>query len=205
VDDRSTGVGGLTPALAGDREPPPPVHFSGLIDDFTPSAAVVAGSPYEMHGKWWLDVDLRRGTAKFSAEMNMETSDYGIAQGSVNKDDPTSRVAHTHHISMTDGVITTDWMTACPAFNPVVTGGFVITGPAVVTGNGSPAKFGNPSTLTICILGGTTVKYSNITLTFGAKANTHFGIFPIHGVIVRCAGPWEFESKDCTVEEPNSL
>jgi hypothetical protein len=81
----------------------------------------------------------------------------------------------------------------------------VITGPAVVTGNGSPAKFGNPSTLTICILGGTTVKYSNITLKFGAKANTHFGIFPIHGVIVRCAGPWEFESKDCTVEEPNSL
>jgi hypothetical protein len=198
-----TGFGGLTLALAGDPEPqsPPPVHYSGLLNDYTPSAAVVKGGPYEMRGKWSLNVDERRGTANFSAVMNMETSDFGITQGTVNKDDPTTRGAHTHHISMTDGVITTDWMTRCPSFSPAVTDGFVVTGTAFVTGTGSPAPFGNPSPLTLCILGGANVKFSNFTLQFGAKANTHFGTQAIHGVVVRCAGPREHESKDCTVEE----
>ena len=46
-----------------DRPSPPPRHFSGLINDYTPSAAVVGGGPYEMRGKWSLDLDERRGTA----------------------------------------------------------------------------------------------------------------------------------------------
>ena len=70
----ATGLGGLTLALAGDREERPPVHYDGLINDYTPSAAVVKSGPYEMRGRWSLDVDLRRGKAKFSAAMNMETS-----------------------------------------------------------------------------------------------------------------------------------
>lgn len=195
----ATGLGGLTMAHAGD--PPLPVHYSGLINDYTPSATVVKGGPYEMRGKWTLEVDERRGTTEFSAEMNMETSDYGIVQGSVLKDDLTTRGAHTHHISMTDGVISSDWVTNCPAIAPAATGGFAITGTAFVTANGSSAPFGNPSPLTVCILGGTSVKFSNITLRFGAKANTHFGAQAIHGVILRCAGPWERESKDCSIEE----
>jgi hypothetical protein len=203
------GLGGLTLALAGDRPPPPPpVHYRGLLNDYTPSAAVTTGGPYEMRGKWTLDVDPRHGTAKFSAEMNMETSDYGITQltaagaPSVNKDDPTTRGAHTHHISMTDGVITTaDWMTTCPKFAPPVAGGFVVTGTAFVTGNGGPAPFGNPSPLTLCVLGGTSVKFSNLTMTFGAPATKHFGIQAIHGVVVWCASAWELASDDCSVQE----
>lgn len=148
-------------------------------------------------------------TAKFSAEMNMETSDYGITQTivahgvtqpSVNKDDPTTRGTHTHHISMTDGVVTSDW-SSCPTFKPFVTGGFVVIGTAFIAGNGGPAPFGNPSPLTLCVLGGTTVKYSNMTVTLGVPATKHFGVQPIHGVVVWCAGKREQKSEDCTVEE----
>src|SRR5580700_10287768 len=52
-----------------------PVHFSGVINDYTPSTS--PGGPYEMRGDWSLDV-IRGGTANFSADLNMETSDYGI-------------------------------------------------------------------------------------------------------------------------------
>lgn len=198
----ATGLGGLTAALAGDEQPPPS-HFSGLINDYTPSAAVTKGGPYEMRGKWSLEVDERSGTTRFEAAMNMETSDFGIVQGTVNKDDPTTRGAHTHHILMTDGVISTDWKTRCPAFSPAVTGGFVVTGTAFVTGNGSTPTFGNPSSLTLCILGGGHVMFSNFTMAFGpnAKASGHFGTQAIHGVVLKCAGPWEHNSKDCSVEE----
>jgi hypothetical protein len=196
----ATGLGGLTAALAGDEHPRSPSHFSGLINDYTPSAAVTKGGPYEMRGKWSLEVDERRGTTRFEAAMNMETSDFGITQGTVNKDDPTTRGAHTHHILMTDGVISTDRVTNCPVFNPVVTDGFAVIGTAFVTGNGSPALFGNPSRLTLCILGGTNVKFSNFTMAFGLKASGHFGTQAIHGVVLKCAGPWERNSKDCAVE-----
>lgn len=196
-----TGLGSLTVALAGDGPPRSPTHFNGLIDDYTPSAAVTTGGPYEMRGKWSLEVDERRGTTRFEAAMNMETSDFGIVQGTVNKDDPTTRVPHTHHILMTDGVISTDWMSSCPLFNPVVSDGFVVTGMAFVTANGGPAKFGNPSKLTVCIVGAGNVKFSNFTMKFGPNASSHFGAQAIHGVVLRCGGPWEIESKDCAVEE----
>jgi hypothetical protein len=202
----ATGLGGLTLALAGERDEPAPVHYDGLINDYTPSAAVVKGGPYEMRGRWSLDVDVRRGTAKFSAAMNMETSDYGIVQGTVDKDevDPTkTRGAHTHHILVTEGTVSSDptaWA-SCPSFNPPVSGGFVVTGPAYITGNGGPPPFGNTSMLTLCVLGAGNVKFSNITITLGMPANTHFGKQPIHGVVTSCAGTWERESKDCSIQE----
>ena len=199
------GLGGLTLALAGDREEPMPVHYSGLINDYTPSAAVVKGGPYEMRGRWSLDVDERRGTARFSAVLNMETSDYGIVQGTVDKDevDPTkSRGAHTHHILMTDGMLgsPTDWATKCPTFAQPVTGGFVVTGSAYITVNGGKTPFANPSTATICVLGGGEVMFSNFTLTLTGAATSHFGMQAIHGVVLRCDGPWERDSKDCAVQ-----
>jgi hypothetical protein len=194
-------MGGLT--LAEERPPSaaPPVHFMGLINDYTPSAAVTKGGPYEMRGKWSLDIDERRGPARFSAAINMETSDYGITQNTVNKDEPATRGAHTHHISVTDGMLSADWTTKCPAFSPAVTEGFVITGTATITGNGGPAPFGNPSPITICVLGGVDVKFSNVTLAFGLPASGHFGTQAIHGVVVRCSGPWGHESKDCALSD----
>jgi hypothetical protein len=81
------------------------------------------------------------------------------------------------------------------------TEGFVVTGTATITGNGSPAPFANPSPLTICVPGGGDVKFSNVTLAFGLPASSHFGTQAIHGVVVRCTGPWGYESKDCALEE----
>lgn len=197
----ATAFGGLHAAAAG--EPTPPVHYSGLINDYTPTpAAGVKGGPYEMRGEWSLEVDERHGTAKLSAAINMQTSDYGITQGTVNKDDPTTRGAHTHHILVTDGVVSTDdWAASCPKFSPAAMGGFVVRGHAFVTGNGTSAPFGNPSPLTLCVLGGDKVEFSNVTLSFGLPANSHFGVQAIHGVVLHCAGPWGLPSKDCTVQE----
>jgi hypothetical protein len=192
----------LTQASAADRESLAllPVHFSGLLNDYTPSAAVTKGGPYEMRGEWSLDVDNRHGTATFSAAMNMVTSDYGIVQNTVDKDDPTTRGAHTHHIVM-EGTVSDDWATSCPTFSPPVSGGFVVSGPAYITGNGGPPPFGNSSQLTLCVLGAGNVAFSNITLTLGLPANKHFGTQPIHGVVLSCVGPLDRESRDCTVQQ----
>jgi hypothetical protein len=190
-------------ALAGDRNHPPadtlPAHFGGLLNDHTPAS--VSGGPYEMRGKWTLDVDERRGTGAFSAAMDMQTSDYGIIQGNVMKDEPGTRKPHTHHISVTDGVLTLDWAARCPQFSPPVKEGFAITGTAFVTGNGAPAPFGNPSPVTLCVLGADNVKYANVTLTIGAPASNHFGTQPIHGVVLWCAGRFLRPSGDCTLQE----
>jgi len=195
---------GLSEGLASDWNHIPkmslPVHFSGLMDDHTPSAAVVSGGPYEMHGRWSLEVDERRGTARFTAAMDMETSDYGIIQGTVNKDDPRTRGQHTHHITMTDGVLTPDWPARCPS-HPAFTEGLAIMGTMFVTGNGAPAPFGNPSPVTICLLGGTTVKYATFTMAIGTPASKHFGTQPIYGVVQKCSG-WSLRpSRDCTVQQ----
>ena len=197
-----------------------PASFSGLLNDYTPPAPSVpggpgvAGGPYEMHGKWSLQLGGERAGATFSAQMTMETADFANTDPN---HDPTKLAPHTHHISVTDGVIHDDptdpinWQTQCPTFKPPVSGGFVVTGTAYVTGNGGNPPFGNPSPVTICILGGAQspsvagtqafVEYSNFTLTFatGSRASTHFGTQPINGVVARCERPWSRASSDCRV------
>ena len=193
-------VWGMVAGVSGQAGPSPK-HFSGLLNDHTPSAAVVSGGPYEMHGKWSLDVDEARGTATFTAAMDMETSDFGITQGNVNKDDPATRNAHKHHNTIVDGVVIYDWAAQCPKFSPAPTSGFVVTGNATVTGNGSAAPFGNPSPATVCVLGGTLVTASNMTLTFGKPAANHFGTQAIHGVVTNCSRGLGKQSNDCGVEQ----
>jgi hypothetical protein len=191
-----------------------PASFSGLLNDYTPPAPTVAGGPYEMHGKWSLQLE-ERGPATFSAEMTMETADFANTDPN---HDPTKLGPHTHHISMTDGVLHNDptdpinWKTQCPTFKPPVSDGFVVTGTAYITGNGGNPPFGNPSPVTICILGGTQnpsvagaqafVEFSNFTLTFGmaSRASTHFGTQAINGVVAKCERPWSHESSDCKIE-----
>jgi hypothetical protein len=190
-----------------------PASFSGVLNDYTPPAPAVANGPYEMHGKWSLHL-IGRGAATFSAEMTMETADFANTDPNY---DPAKLGPHTHHISVTDGVVHDDptdpinWKTQCPTFKPPVSGGFVVTGTAYVTGNGGNPPFGNPSPVTICVLGGTQspsvtgaqafVEFSNFTLTFGtgSRASTHFGTQAINGVVARCERAWGQESSDCKV------
>ena len=82
------------------------VHFSGVINDYSPST--VSGGPYEIRGEWSLDVQ-RAGTANFSADLTMETSDYGITGATqVDPTNPATRSPHTHHISVTNATVSYD-------------------------------------------------------------------------------------------------
>jgi hypothetical protein len=196
-------LGGVTQALAA-TPPVPPVRLSGLLNDYSPAhvnGAPVKGAPYEMRGRWSLEIQLKSRTAVFSAAMNMETTDAGV----VNQDDPTSRSAHVHTITMT-GPLSTDTST-CPAndpANPPIAWRFSVSGLSQITGNGNQAPFQlklGPSNLQVCVGGGAdgTLEVSNVTLVLGAPASTHFGPQPIHGVITTCAWGLERESDECTL------
>jgi hypothetical protein len=160
-----------------------PVHFAGLINDYSPST--VSGGPYEIRGDWALDV-VRGGTANFSADVNMETSDYGITSATaVDPTNPATRSPHTHHITMTNATISYD-TSVCPANNPPTTvSGLVVNGTATTTGNGGPATFESKgaSTLQVCLMGGSELSYSNLTMVYTGPATGHFGPQPIHGVV----------------------
>ena len=184
-----TGICGIVIAVAaialvrGQAQDLRPVRYSGVINDYSPST--VAGGPYEIRGEWSLEVQ-RVGTAIFSADLDMETSDYGISGTTqVDPANPATRSPHTHHISMTDATVSYD-TSPCPANNPPTTfSGPVVTGTATTTGNGSPASFEakGASTLQVCIMGGSQVVFSNVTLVYSGPATGHFGSQPIHGVV----------------------
>jgi hypothetical protein len=161
------------------------VHFRGIIHDYSPST--VSGGPYEMRGEWSLDIQ-RSGAADFAADMTMETSDYGTTDATkVDPASPATRNPHTHHISLTNATVSYD-ASACPANNPPTTApGIVVTGTAPITGNGSPAPFESQgaSKLQVCITGGSTVSFSNLTLVYSGPATSHFGTQAIHGVVTR--------------------
>jgi uncharacterized Zn-binding protein involved in type VI secretion len=161
------------------------VHFKGVINDYSPST--VSGGPWEIRGTWTVDVE-RSGTANFSADLTMQTSDYGITDTTqVDPTNPATRSPHTHHIGMTNAAVGYD-TTVCPVNNPPTTGsGVVITGTATTTANGGPAPFESkgPSTIQICITGGSTVSFSNVSLVYTGPATGHFGPQAIHGVVTQ--------------------
>ncbi|HEU5400918.1 MAG TPA: hypothetical protein VFU86_06150 [Terriglobales bacterium] len=169
---------------------PGQLKLRGEINDYTP---VTTGGPWEMHGEWSLhvlkQVDGQPQVAEFSAEVDMERSDYGVMVNGMNDfSDPVGRHAHTHHITL-NGEVTG---LLRDKNNAVI--GFEVKGVATITGNGNPPPDFDPLTnLTIDITGGTLVKYSNLKLTFGtspsnppahgASAVDHFGPYALNGVV----------------------
>ena len=195
----AVAVVALAVGFSALAQAPNPVHFSGLINDYSPEMinSKVVG-PWEMHGKWSLDLKGASGLADFSADMTMELSDHAmevaIADGVVNAgvptsfDNPETRIPHTHHISMKDVMVSSDTSTCPPYAPPAITNpGFMVTGQAHITGNGSAAPFSKGDTvlsqLQVCVNGGGDVPFSNVTLVFGAPASGHFGMQAIHGVV----------------------
>ena len=173
---------------------PRPEHFSGIISDYTPLISTLSPTgPYEIRGHWSLHLKGRSDKADFSAYMTMELSDSGVVAAGGNLADPKSRGAHTHHIVMTDATVSSEPAdtSTCPTFSPANTALFVVTGPAnFISGNGNAAPFEKlgPTTLQVCISGGTDgtseVQYSNMTLVMsGPAAAKHFGSQPIHGAV----------------------
>jgi hypothetical protein len=150
--------------------------FNGVINAYSPQTTTpTATGPYEVRGPWSLRLKKGSNKADFSAALNMELSDGWVLTLGGGNFDPTGRGAHTHHIKLVDADVT--WLT---------TGGFEVnaamTQMATITLNGSPAPV-SPSPLVIEITGGTSVKYSNITLTFGVPGSNHFGTEPLPGVV----------------------
>ena len=91
------------------------------------------------------------------------------------------------HISVTNAAVSYD-LSICPANSPATTGpGIVATATVTTTGNGRPAPFESQgaSTMQVCITGGSTVSFSNITLVYKGPATGHFGPQAIHGVVSR--------------------
>jgi hypothetical protein len=190
----------LAVAICTRAQAPTPTHFSGLINDYSPETInkKVVG-PWEMHGKWSLDLKGRSGLADFSAEMTMELSDHAmevaianaIAAGTVppSFDNPEDRTPHTHHITMKGAKVSVPASGVCPPYATpnTTTAGIMVTGSAYITGNGGPAPFSMNDTLLsslqVCVNGGTDVPYSNVSLVFGTPAYNHFGMQAIHGVV----------------------
>jgi len=148
--------------------------FNGVINAYSPQTAATltapATGPYEVRGPWTLKLNRYTDKANFSAALNMELSDGWAITLNNSNFDPNARGAHTHHITMIDANVT--WTAT----------GFQISGPATVTLNGSAAPV-SPTPLVIEITGGSLVKYSNITLTFGSPGSKHFGGEPLPGVV----------------------
>ena len=154
-----------------------PRRFSGVINAYSPQTSTTTGTtitttgPYEVRGPWALKLKGDSGKADFSAALNMELSDGWVITENNSNFDPNARGAHTHHVTFTEGDVTT-----------TSTGGLLITGTATITLNGNSAPI-SPSPLTIEISGGTDVEFSNITLTFGSPGSKHFGTEPLPGVV----------------------
>lgn len=159
------------------------VHFSGLINDFTP--ITTGSSPWELRGLWNLALDEQSSRARFSATLTMEFSDFGQTVATVNA---AQRTQHTHRITMTTNSVVYN-PTDCPAAplgTPAYTALIELTGTANIEANGSPAPFGS-SPLQVCIAGGSNTEFSNITLVFAESSGAagHFGSQAIHGAVRR--------------------
>lgn len=150
-----------------------PTQFSGVIDAYSPQTGTTG--PYEVHGPWSLQLlpvasSLASGKASFTAALNMELSDGWVLTENNGNFDPNARGAHTHHVTLVNADVT--WMT----------NGFQLAGMATITLNGNPAPV-SPSPMVITVTGGSDVKFSNITLTFGSPGSKHFGTEPLPGVV----------------------
>jgi len=149
-------------------EAPDGLKLTGFINDYT----VASAGSWEIHGAWSLHAKGSSGKADFSAALTMERSDYWLATTpSADPNNPATRNAHTHHIDVTDAAVT------------AIPNGFRLTGAATITANGSTPPFGTASTIQIDITGGDLVELSNVKLTFGGNAVSHFGAQPLSGVI----------------------
>ncbi|MGD9902085.1 MAG: hypothetical protein AB7U83_01345 [Vicinamibacterales bacterium] len=130
-------------------------RVEGLFHDFT--ADLDASGPWQLVGPWSATLKAT-GLVDVLASLSM-----------VRADNPT-RSAHTHHLSLLDGVPT------------VIANGYRITGTAAITSNGAAAAFSG-SPVVVEVTGSSMVALAKITLTFQGAAVAHFGDQPIDGVI----------------------
>ena len=146
-------------ASQGSTQTESPFVFGGTIADFTP--ALDPNGPWQVSGVWNLTLRGDSGVGDLTVDLNMMRV--------VNL----TPSHHTHHVRLTNAVVT-------PLEN-----GIRISGEAVITGgNGSVAPSFSGSTVTADITGGTAVPFSDIALTIEGGAASHFGA-PLNGVVAQ--------------------
>lgn len=160
------GLIGLTAGASGAAQSSLPQRLAGIINDYSAGG----GGPWHVVAEWQMHIKGASGKADFSAAVAMVRSDLWVVQTSADPADTEARSPHTHHITVADAEVTT------------LANGFRISGTATVTGSGNPA-FVSP--VQIDITGGSAVAFSNIKVTFGGAASTHFGTLPLDGVVTR--------------------
>ena len=140
-----------SPALAQ-----PHAEAEGVVHHYT--AELDPGGPWQIVGDWKATLNTASGRVDFFAALSMARSD-----------NP-SRAAHTHHISLTGGQVTT------------LANGYRISGAATMTSNGALAGFSG-SSIDVEITGGSGVTLSNLKVFFGGASAAHFGAEPVLGVV----------------------
>jgi hypothetical protein len=156
---RVASVVALTVALGSQAlaQSASPFRIEGMVSDYTD--ALNAAGPWHITGEWSAELRGRSGRVDFHVSLGMVRSASG---GS----------SHTHHVALLGATVT-------PIAN-----GYRLSGDAVITSNGTLAAFSD-SPLDVDITGGSAVPFSNIKLTFGGSAVSHFGDQPIEGVVTR--------------------
>jgi hypothetical protein len=163
------GLTGLVVAANAFSQTSSPRNLAGVINDFSPRSTTPTG-PYVVNGTWSLQLH-PNGKADFTASLTMVRSDLWFIETGGDPESQADRNFHTHHVVVTDGEIST------------VGSATVLDGTAIVTSNGNQVFPG--TTVRIEISGGTAVAPSNIKLTFGAPASSHFTGEPYEGAVVR--------------------
>jgi len=154
-------------ALQGDSNPN---RFEGVINDFSPPSTNPAG-PYLVSGPWSLQLH-PAGKANFDASLTMVRSTCLLVSGNPICVDEAQRNFHTHHVQMTDGLVSMVGTT------------LVVNGAATVTSNGSQPPVLAGSAVRIEISGGTLLAPTNIKLFFVGGAAGHFTAEPYDGVVL---------------------
>jgi hypothetical protein len=126
----------------------------GLIHDYATSG----GTDWQIVGDWSATLKGASGKVDVVISVSME------------RPNPASPGAHTHHVAILDGTVT------------AIANGYRITGVAAITSNGTTAGFSG-SEVTVDVTGGPAVALAKVAVTFGGAAAGHFGDQPIEGVV----------------------
>jgi hypothetical protein len=149
----------------------PPLRVSGTFNDYVWVEGGAGGGAWHVTGEWAAQVKGNSGKGDFTASLHGVRSDLWVLQTFADPANPALRSPHTHHVGLADADVT------------IIPNGIRLEGVATITANGTVASYSG-STVRVEITGGSTIRYSNIKMTFMGAGVGHFGPQPYEGVVV---------------------
>ncbi|HXI14634.1 MAG TPA: hypothetical protein VNM92_18605 [Thermoanaerobaculia bacterium] len=169
---RVTSLVAVVLALSGQglAQSAAPTELRGRIHDYL----LTNDERWHVSGEWSLQL---KGDSR---------GDFSAALIGVPRDNPPRfpvSVAHTHHVSIVEGVVA---ITENANGNSILT----ISGPGTFAGNGNLQSAFSGSRVQVTIKGGNAISYSNFEMIIGPPASTsHYGTETFHGVVTQAPGP----------------